>query len=155
METEREHAVSSLALSVPVGSPIFRAERSTFPAAQPPLLFFAPSTQQMHSALSWAASNLSLHLLLLFLSAADSAWCAGGIVLFLEQSSHRHTGVTVLLKNSSGRRYSRLLPLFLSCKLQMTSPFKAGSFLKNKINIAGLLVHLIVFYLSTQRLVDD
>lgn len=78
-----------------------------------------------------------------------------GIVLFLEQSSHRHTGVTVLLKNSSGRRYSHLLPLFLSCKLQMTSPFKAGSFLKNKINIAGLLVHLIVFYLSTQRLVDD
>lgn len=92
VEIEKEHAVSSLALSVPVWSPIFRAERSTFPAAQPPLLFFAPSTQQMHSALSWAASNLSLHLLLLFLSAADSAWCAGGNCPFpgaVQSQAHR------------------------------------------------------------------
>lgn len=63
--------------------------------------------------------------------------------------------VSVLFKNSSGSRYSHLLPFFLSCKLQMTSPFKAGSFLKSMINIARLLVHLIVFYLSTQRLFDD
>lgn len=105
-----------------------------------------------NSAPSWAASNLSLHLLLLFLSGADSAMLNSLRECPFSWSTPV-TGtqdlVSVLLKNSSESRYSHLLPLFLSCKLQMTSPFKACSFLKIQINVAGLSVHLIVFCLST------
>lgn len=149
VDMEKEHAVSPLALSVPVWSPIFRAERSTFPAAQPPLLFSASfyTANALSSLLGCIQPQPSLAFTFPF-------WSRLSLVCRREWSFSWSSPVTIILKNSS-ERYSHSLPLFLSCKLQMTSPFKAHSFLKSKISIAGFLVHLIVFYLSTWWLITD
>ena len=123
------------------------------PLSCPPLPLHSRCTQLgpgLHSA-SVCAFFPSL------LSAAGSAWCAGGKWLFFRSSLVPGTRevVSVLLKYSSESGYSNLLSLFLFWKVQITSLSKACSFLNSEINIAEFLTCLIVFYLSTCGFADD
>lgn len=154
---DKRHTVSLLTLPVTARSPILRVKRGTFPAAQPPLLSSPPSTQQMHcsSVLSCIQPQS-----LLALTLPVWSWfslVSRGEWIFSWSSPVPGTWelASVPLKYSSESRYSNLLSLLLSCKVQITSLFKACSFLNSEINVAGFLVYLIVFYLSTCGFADD
>lgn len=153
---EKQRTVSLLALPFTAWSPIFRVKRGTFRAAQPPSPVL-PSlyTADACSSVLGCIQPQSLLAFTLTVWSRFSLVCRGEW-LFSWSSSVPGTRelVSVLLKYSSESRYSNLLSLFLSWKVQITSLFKACSFLNSKINIAEFLGYLIVFYLSTCGFAD-